>query len=134
MRGDISGHTSPYGIAAVILHNGRNTLQIPGLTNVQDRVLQAIAAPAIDHRDPESTRLIRDIIPGLGQVFSTEWPPDPIVIANEDGRCPYPPPANLLHGPREALRMLNEERPPAEYSASVTAVIRHDGQDTGKVR
>ena len=34
-------------------HTGRHFLQIPGPTNVPDRVLHAIAFPTIDHRGPE---------------------------------------------------------------------------------
>jgi len=35
---------------------GRHFLQIPGPTNVPDRVLRAMAAPTIDHRGPEFRR------------------------------------------------------------------------------
>ena len=33
--------------------SGRHFLQIPGPTNVPDRVLRAIDRPTIDHRGPE---------------------------------------------------------------------------------
>ena len=36
--------------------SGRHFLQIPGPTNVPDRVLRAIDAPTIDHRGPEFAR------------------------------------------------------------------------------
>jgi len=39
------------------VHSGRHFLQIPGPTNVPDRVLQAIAMPTIDHRGPEFAAL-----------------------------------------------------------------------------
>ena len=35
---------------------GRHFLQIPGPTNVPDRVLRAMAAPTIDHAGPSSPR------------------------------------------------------------------------------
>ena len=35
---------------------GRHFLQIPGPTNVPDRVLRAIDQPTIDHRGPEFAR------------------------------------------------------------------------------
>ena len=35
---------------------GRHFLQIPGPTNVPDRVLRAIEAPTIDHRGPAFAR------------------------------------------------------------------------------
>src|ERR1700722_12643080 len=61
---------------------GRHFLQIPGPTNVPDRVLRAIAAPVIDHRGPEFARLFREIMPGLRRVFGTE---DPVVIFPSSG-------------------------------------------------
>ena len=38
-------------------HAGRHFLQIPGPSNVPDRVLRAIAQPTIDHRGKVSTTL-----------------------------------------------------------------------------
>ena len=38
-------------------HAGRHFLQIPGPTNVPDRVLRAIDSPTIDHRGPDFGRL-----------------------------------------------------------------------------
>src|SRR5689334_1286444 len=64
------------------MHAGRHFLQIPGPTNVPDRVLRAIAAPVIDHRGPEFAALYRDIMPGLRQVFGTE---EPVVIFPSSG-------------------------------------------------
>ncbi len=53
-------------------HTGRHFLQIPGPTNVPDRVLQAIAMPTIDHRGPEFGELGREVIAGMKRVFQTE--------------------------------------------------------------
>jgi alanine-glyoxylate transaminase/serine-glyoxylate transaminase/serine-pyruvate transaminase len=50
---------------------GRHFLQIPGPTNVPDRVLRAIAQPTIDHRGPAFAVLGRDAIEGLQRVFQT---------------------------------------------------------------
>ena len=50
---------------------GRPFLQIPGPTNVPDRVLRAIARPTIDHRGPEFARLAREAIDGLQRIFQT---------------------------------------------------------------
>src|SRR5260221_697261 len=52
-------------------HPRRHFLQIPGPTNVPDRVLQAIAAPTIDHRGPEFAELGKDIVGGMKRVFQT---------------------------------------------------------------
>jgi len=53
-------------------HTGRHFLQIPGPTNVPDRVLHAIAFPTIDHRGPEFGTLGKDIVAGMKRVFQTE--------------------------------------------------------------
>ena len=50
---------------------GRHFLQIPGPTNVPERVLRAIARPTIDHRGPEFARLTHEVIAGLRQIFQT---------------------------------------------------------------
>ncbi|WP_028923528.1 pyridoxal-phosphate-dependent aminotransferase family protein [Pseudonocardia acaciae] len=55
-------------------HSGRHFLQIPGPTNVPDRVLRAMSAPTIDHRGPEFAALVRELLPALGPVFGTERP------------------------------------------------------------
>jgi len=51
--------------------SGRHFLQIPGPTNVPDRVLRAIDRPTIDHRGPEFARLTHEILDGLKDVFQT---------------------------------------------------------------
>ena len=51
---------------------GRHFLQIPGPTNVPDRVLRAISFPTIDHRGPAFGRLGREILQGLQQIFQTQ--------------------------------------------------------------
>jgi len=53
---------------------GRHFLQIPGPTNVPDRVLRAIDRPTIDHRGPEFARLGRDVIDRVRHVFQTAQP------------------------------------------------------------
>ena len=54
--------------------SGRHFLQIPGPTNVPDRVLRAIDAPTIDHRGPEFARLGLEVLEGLRGVFKTSGP------------------------------------------------------------
>jgi alanine-glyoxylate transaminase / serine-glyoxylate transaminase / serine-pyruvate transaminase len=54
--------------------SGRHFLQIPGPTNVPDRVLRALAAPTIDHRGPEFAALARAVLTGLKPVFRTTGP------------------------------------------------------------
>ena len=57
--------------------SGRHFLQIPGPTNVPDRVLRAIDRPTIDHRGPEFARLGRSILDRIGAVFETR---EPVII------------------------------------------------------
>lgn len=53
---------------------GRHFLQIPGPTNVPDRVLRAMAQPTIDHRGPEFAALSLEILERLRPVFQTRGP------------------------------------------------------------
>jgi len=43
-------------------HTGRHFLQIPGPTNVPDRVLRAMNRPVIDHRGPEFAQLGAEVL------------------------------------------------------------------------
>ena len=54
--------------------SGRHFLQIPGPTNVPDRVLRAMDYPTIDHRGPEFAQLGREVLEGLRPVFQTDGP------------------------------------------------------------
>jgi len=53
---------------------GRHFLQIPGPTNVPDRILRAVAQPTIDHRGPAFARLGREVLDGMQRVFQTTGP------------------------------------------------------------
>jgi alanine-glyoxylate transaminase/serine-glyoxylate transaminase/serine-pyruvate transaminase len=53
---------------------GRHFLQIPGPTNVPDRVLRAMDRPTIDHRGPEFARMMGEIADGLRPVFGAAGP------------------------------------------------------------
>jgi alanine-glyoxylate transaminase/serine-glyoxylate transaminase/serine-pyruvate transaminase len=59
--------TQPY-------HAGRHFLQIPGPTNVPDRVLRAIDNPTIDHRGPAFGELGKEILTNVGKIFQTAGP------------------------------------------------------------
>jgi alanine-glyoxylate transaminase/serine-glyoxylate transaminase/serine-pyruvate transaminase len=52
--------------------SGRHFLQIPGPSNVPDRVLRAIDNVTIDHRGPEFAALGKAVIAGMKKVFKTE--------------------------------------------------------------
>jgi alanine-glyoxylate transaminase / serine-glyoxylate transaminase / serine-pyruvate transaminase len=51
--------------------SGRHFLQIPGPTNVPDRVLRAISQTTIDHRGPDFALLALEIFRGLQKIFKT---------------------------------------------------------------
>ena len=52
-------------------HSGRHFLQIPGPTNVPDRVLRAIDNATIDHRGATFAALGHTVLEGLKSVFKT---------------------------------------------------------------
>ncbi len=54
--------------------SGRHFLQIPGPTNVPDRILRAMDRPTIDHRGPQFARFAAEILDGLRPVFGTKGP------------------------------------------------------------
>ncbi len=54
--------------------SGRHFLQIPGPTNVPDRVLHAMSRPTIDHRSSGFARLSLDVLEGLKRVLQTSAP------------------------------------------------------------
>ncbi len=62
--------------------SGRHFLQIPGPTNVPDRVLRAIQSPTIDHRGPEFARLTVAVLERLKTLIGTR---DHVVIYPSSG-------------------------------------------------
>ncbi|MDQ5847506.1 MAG: aminotransferase class V-fold PLP-dependent enzyme [Pseudomonadota bacterium] len=50
---------------------GRHFLQIPGPTNVPDRVLRAIDFPTMDHRGPDFADLGKAVLAGMKRVFKS---------------------------------------------------------------
>lgn len=62
--------------------NGKHFLQIPGPTNVPERVLRALSRPTIDHRGPEFSKLAQDVLEGSRRIFQTE---NPVIIFPSSG-------------------------------------------------
>lgn len=62
--------------------SGRHFLQIPGPTNVPDRVLRAMDYPTIDHRGPGFAALASEVLEGLKPIFQTN---EPVVIFPASG-------------------------------------------------
>ncbi|WP_353646737.1 aminotransferase class V-fold PLP-dependent enzyme [Mesorhizobium sp. WSM2239] len=53
---------------------GRHFLQIPGPTNVPDRILRAMDMPTMDHRSSEFAELGRNVLDGVKTIFKTNGP------------------------------------------------------------
>jgi len=62
--------------------SGWHFLQIPGPTNVPERILRSLSQPTIDHRGPRFQALAREAIAGVQRVFKTS---DPVVIYPSSG-------------------------------------------------
>lgn len=54
--------------------SGRHFLQIPGPSNVPDRILHAISHPTIDHRGPQFKELSEEVLTGSRRIFKTSGP------------------------------------------------------------
>jgi len=54
--------------------SGRHFLQIPGPTNVPDRVLRAIDSATMDHRSQEFAAMARAVVQGMKRIFRTLAP------------------------------------------------------------
>jgi alanine-glyoxylate transaminase/serine-glyoxylate transaminase/serine-pyruvate transaminase len=61
---------------------GRHFLQIPGPTNVPDRVLHAMSYPTIDHRSLEFAELVLSLLPKLAGVFGASGP---VIVYSSSG-------------------------------------------------
>src|SRR6201996_5584937 len=64
------------------VHTGRHFLQIPGPTNVPDRVLRAMDMPTMDHRGPEFAEIGFAVLGAMQRVFRTK---PPVVIYPSSG-------------------------------------------------
>lgn len=53
---------------------GRHFLQIPGPTNVPDRILRAMDKPTIDHRSKEFAALGKRVLHGIASIFKCAGP------------------------------------------------------------
>jgi alanine-glyoxylate transaminase / serine-glyoxylate transaminase / serine-pyruvate transaminase len=56
------------------MHTGRHFLQIPGPTNIPDRVLRATDMPGLDHRGAEFAELGYAVLAGMQRIFRTRGP------------------------------------------------------------
>ena len=93
---------------------GRHFLQIPGPTNVPERVLRALSAPTIEHRGPACARLTEE---GRERVF-----------ARQDRH------GDLTGRAARAWDLALLCRDPAEYRRALTAVMVPPGHDADMLR
>ena len=56
---------------------GKHFLQVPGPTNIPDRILRAMDAPTIDHRGPKFAALSKSVLERIKLIFKSS---DPVVI------------------------------------------------------
>ena len=63
-------------------HSGKHFLQLPGPSNVPDRILNAMSYPTIDHRGPEFSELAIECINGIKTIFKTK---NPVIIFPSSG-------------------------------------------------
>ncbi len=52
--------------------SGWHFLQLPGPTNIPERVLTAIHRPAMDHRGPAFAKIAREVLDGMKPIFQTD--------------------------------------------------------------
>ena len=77
--------------------SGRHFLQIPGPTNVPDRVLHAMSYPTIDHRGPDFQALGADVLERIRPIFGTT---NPVIIFPASGTGAW----EAALGPRDQLK------------------------------
>jgi alanine-glyoxylate transaminase/serine-glyoxylate transaminase/serine-pyruvate transaminase len=53
---------------------GKHFLQIPGPTNIPDRVLRAMSYPTIDHRGPDFAEIAKRVLSRIKRIFKTTQP------------------------------------------------------------
>src|ERR1700692_547524 len=56
------------------IHSGHHFLQIPGPTNVPDRILRAMDRPVVDHRGSEFALMGKEVLEGMKKIFQTKSP------------------------------------------------------------
>ncbi len=84
------------------LQNGRHFLQIPGPTNVPERILRAIERPTIDHRGPEFKGLCFEVLEGIKEIFQTR---QPVIIFPASGTGAWEAALVNTHSPGDRVLM-----------------------------
>lgn len=101
---------------------GWHFLQLPGPSNVPDRVLRAIAQATIDHRGPDYPALTHAVLDGLCRVFGTAGP---VVIFPASGTGGWEAAFVNTLSPGDRVLMVET----GQFAASWTEVARRFGLD-----
>ena len=107
--------------------SGRPFLQIPGPTNVPDRILRAMDRAVIDHRGPEFAALTKAILPPLRAVFGTEE--GAVVIYPSSGTGAWEAALVNVLAPGERILAFNY----GHFSALFAQTARNLGYDVDEV-
>jgi alanine-glyoxylate transaminase/serine-glyoxylate transaminase/serine-pyruvate transaminase len=107
--------------------SGRVFLQIPGPTNLPDRVLRAMDRPVIDHRSPEFAQLTEDVRVGLRRVFGTREGAPMLYPASGTGATE----AALVNVLRPGERVLSYNY--GLFSGGMGAIARRFGYEVDEV-
>ena len=116
------------------VHTGRHFLQIPGPTNVPDRVLRAMDMPTLDHRGPEFAKLGFEVLSAIQRVFRTK---QPVIIYPSSGTGAWE--AAIVNALCGAASPTSSSSTSTSFRATgVTARTlsrsRHDCRPTGRTR
>ena len=84
------------------INSGRHFLQIPGPTNVPNRILNAINKPTIDHRGPEFKKLILELLQEIKKIFKTK---NPVIIYSSSGTGAWEAALVNTHSPGDKTLM-----------------------------
>ena len=82
--------------------SGRHFLQIPGPTNVPDRILSAIKKPTIDHRGSEFKTLSLELLQEIKKIFKTK---NPVIIYSSSGTGAWEAALVNTHSPGDKTLM-----------------------------
>jgi alanine-glyoxylate transaminase / serine-glyoxylate transaminase / serine-pyruvate transaminase len=84
------------------VHTGRHFLQIPGPTNIPDRVLRAMDMPTMDHRGAEFGQLGLEVLAAAQRVFRTK---QPVIIYPSSGTGAWEAAIVNVLSPRDRVLM-----------------------------
>ena len=87
----------------MVFMTGKHFLQIPGPTNVPERVLRAMAKPTIDHRGPEFSHLALAVLENLKTVCKTS---ESVVIFPSSGTGAWEAALVNTLSPRDRILMV----------------------------